>query len=424
MLLPYYRIEKQYCQENDSEHRNDDLDVTVEEFTKAVEEEQELEDQGAFSKEPNNEEKTQKKPMSKSLSNAYQAYKKDVRKFHNLQPKDSTATSKDTKTDMVSEILRRFPNILKDNKQAKIKGMVKDSDGKSRMQIITLKSQGAVNSPALTSARNESRLDGVAERKISENVRNATPPLATDQNVQTTSTSVSDNETLEAPVAGKLLTGALGLRSIPKVKYTGKRGRPKKVQPGEVDPHADVRKEIEERLQKAAGIGQTLVIESTGFNSLEGQDHLTNNDGHSIVTLDQSTIAQTLTDPSSEAEALSNVASGIATSLGLVANASNEQASNEQTIINTQQAAGVGPLTNSGPLADLEHFEGGAVGDGQPDLSQHTNTSSETNHIKKGSPMKNLKGINSNRESKTSKAKEIEMDWEDGDEEESELSMP
>ena len=79
--------------ENDSEHRNDDLDVTVEEFTKAVEEEQELEDQGVFSKELNNEEKTQKKPMDKSLSNAYQAYKKDVRKFHNLQPKDSTATS-------------------------------------------------------------------------------------------------------------------------------------------------------------------------------------------------------------------------------------------------------------------------------------------------------------------------------------------
>ena len=47
---------------NDSENTNDDLDATVEEFTKAVEEEQELEDQGAFSKEPNNEEKTQKKP--------------------------------------------------------------------------------------------------------------------------------------------------------------------------------------------------------------------------------------------------------------------------------------------------------------------------------------------------------------------------
>ena len=50
-----------------------------------------------------------------------------------------------SKTDMVSEILRKFPNILKDKKQVKIKVMAKDENGKPKMQIITLKSQGAVN---------------------------------------------------------------------------------------------------------------------------------------------------------------------------------------------------------------------------------------------------------------------------------------
>merc|ERR1712150_230837 len=62
------------------------------------------------------------------------------------------------------------------------------------------------------------------------------------------------------------------------------------------------------------------------------------------------TVTQRLTDPSSEAEALSHVASGIATSLGLTANATNEQNSNEQDR---------GPTTEHepGPLADLENYE-------------------------------------------------------------------
>lgn len=38
------------------------------------------------------------------------------------------------------------------------------------------------------------------------------------------------------------------LRDLPKVKYTGTRGRPRQLLPGEADPHAEERKRIEERL--------------------------------------------------------------------------------------------------------------------------------------------------------------------------------
>ncbi len=37
------------------------------------------------------------------------------------------------------------------------------------------------------------------------------------------------------------------LRELPKVKYTGTRGRPKQLQPGEADPHAEERRRIQLR---------------------------------------------------------------------------------------------------------------------------------------------------------------------------------
>merc|ERR1719373_195700 len=41
-----------------------------------------------------------------------------------------------------------------------------------------------------------------------------------------------------------------GFKPLQKVMYTGKRGRPKKVKPGEYDPHQEERRKIEERLKR------------------------------------------------------------------------------------------------------------------------------------------------------------------------------
>ena len=297
--------------------------------------------------------------------------------------------------------------------------MAKDSDGKPKMQIITLKSQGAVNSTSLAAvAAARSKIKPNTSNIIDKTLDSTDTPqsLALEkQNGPSNSGITCKPETMETPVEGNLLTGALGLRAIPKVKYTGKRGRPKKVQPGEVDPHADVRKEIEQRLQKAAGIGQTLVIESTGFDTLEEQGLTPTKSSSHNLSSGESTIPQRLTDPSSEAEALSHVASGIATSLGLAANSTSEQNANEQVMSNNSS----GQLINSrnesgsGPLADLEHFEGGQ--------SQISNTGDVTyqviseNHIKT-----NVSQITKNNASKqepnASKVKGLEMDWEDDEE--------
>jgi len=113
--------------------------------------------------------------------------------------------------------------------------------------------------------------------------------------------------------------------------YTGKRGRPKKVKPGEYDPHQEERKQIEERLmrdypQLASQISRS---EEDLYDDPDPQDPDDEYEGSQYTSLEQvgneSQLATSTTteaghhslDPSSEAEALSNVASGIAASLGL-----------------------------------------------------------------------------------------------------------
>ena len=132
---------------------------------------------------------------------------------------------------VVQELLKKFPNILKDNKQVKVKVMVKDADGKSTMKMITLKA--AEQTPIPTEPVNE---------------------------------PVNYND--ETPVL-----------KLPTVMYTGIRGRPKKIK-----------------------------AEQPTLNQVEA-----NNDDNEIQSVDK----MQLSDPSSEAESLSNVVSGIATSLGV-----------------------------------------------------------------------------------------------------------
>merc|ERR1719419_225041 len=185
---------------------------------------------------------------------------------------------------VINEVLKKYPNLFKDNKNVKIKIMTKDSTGKSVTKFITLKAQPqAVVTP---------------EPRI-----NSPMPLA---------------------------PGINSLKPIQKVMYTGKRGRPKKVKPGEFDPHQEERKQIEERLMR----DYPEIANQINHNSeelYEEQDDEGQEEDFEVsqyTSLEQvgsqSQIAATSEpnlhqlDPSSEAEALSNVASGIAASLGLV----------------------------------------------------------------------------------------------------------
>ncbi len=60
-------------------------------------------------------------------------------------------------------------------------------------------------------------------------------------------------------------TSSLGFRDIPKVCYTGRRGRPKTLKPGEFDPHESERKNIEQRF-KLNFFWQTESWESSSSN--------------------------------------------------------------------------------------------------------------------------------------------------------------
>ena len=123
--------------------------------------------------------------------------------------------------------------------------------------------------------------------------------------------------------------GIASLKPITKVMYTGKRGRPKKVKPGMHDPHMAERRQIEERLMRDYPALANQISREEGEEE-DGEDEEEGGDERYVEEYKQeynnleesqhavpSTHGQTL-DHSSEAEALSNVASGIAASLGLV----------------------------------------------------------------------------------------------------------
>ena len=90
----------------------------------------------------------------------------------------------------------------------KLKVMSKDSEGKTVYKYITLRTQNTTTS---------------------------------------TSSTTTATTTTVAKESVDILSSTLGLRDVPKVCYTGRRGRPKTIKPGQFDPHASERQIIEER---------------------------------------------------------------------------------------------------------------------------------------------------------------------------------
>lgn len=364
----------------------DVVDTTVEEFSRAVEQEEE---ENARIDLPKT--RTTRRAIARQASPQTKVTTK------------KTAVQAPDKAQVVSELLKKHPELFKDNKPVKVKIMAKDASGKSVLQYITVRTQDIGHQSPLASTASP------AASTASPAASTTTPAAASTPTTTTPPQALPQSAEAEAEDE---LNSSLGLRCVPKVKYTGKRGRPPIIKPGEIDPHADVRSQIEERLQKAVVRGQKIVIHTdkqvgeetfTTFEQVAGKLVQI---GHGETLMDPSQL-----DPSSEAEALSTVASGIAASLGLV----NTDQSSSTTTTTTMGTEFSGSLTNedepvatSGPLADLEHFEN--QGQTYPETEATTKEAAADTK-----PQRGVKRTRSSSEinPKEKKVSKLAMDWEE-----------
>uniref|UniRef100_A0A0K2SVP8 BTB domain-containing protein n=1 Tax=Lepeophtheirus salmonis TaxID=72036 RepID=A0A0K2SVP8_LEPSM len=188
------------------------------------------------------------------------------------------------KKQVISEVLKKNPGLLKNHRQVKLKIMTKDSDNKQSVQCVTLRaSESSVNIPSVIKNTPDKRL---TEKRI------------------------------------RIMNNLNGdYKHSPKVMYTGRRGRPKQIKEGEFDPHEQVRQEIDQRLSRN-GFYETKGKQDPK-TKVSGQiQHITTQAFQPVQTLENTPIelssSNIATKPSTEAEAMSKVASGIATSIYLV----------------------------------------------------------------------------------------------------------
>lgn len=234
---------------------------------------------------------------------------------------------------VINEVMKKYPDLFKNNKQVKLKVMTKDITGRPVTKLITLKSHP---SPIVGSG---------------------------------------DNQIHDGPVPA----GIGSLKPITKVMYTGKRGRPKKVKPGMHDPHIAERKQIEARLLRDyPALANQISREDNGEEEEDGAEEYEEDykqeysqleaGGHHAPAASNSQ-SQSL-DPSSEAEALSNVASGIAASLGLVEQQYQAGAGGQQVMVQDGQLV----------LAPATQVGAGGGGQQQQEYIQVLNQSSQLGH--------------------------------------------
>ena len=135
--------------------------------------------------------------------------------------------------------MRKNPDLFKGNKPVKIKVMTKDAEGKSVVKVITVKAQPHLPEKSIDMTPKPTVQQVVAKKSIPISVSPSAISSPVVQAVQNNSiTSFAD--------------GGISLRNTPKVKYTGKRGRPPIIKPGERDPHAKERQEIENNLKTSS----------------------------------------------------------------------------------------------------------------------------------------------------------------------------
>lgn len=203
---------------------SDAMDKTVEEFSKAIEQE-EQEDQkpkttrrGRVIHAPNLESPSESPVVKKS-------------------PRRQTTPSTPAAdhTPIIAELMRKNPEMFKGNKPVKIKVMTKDAKGKNVVKVITVKAQPTQEHQQLH------------QKSIDLTPKSSKSPTAASKASSSLAAEKSTDET-ESPAMTKVsfdANGSISLRTTPKVKYTGKRGRPPIIKLGETDPHAKERAALE-----------------------------------------------------------------------------------------------------------------------------------------------------------------------------------
>jgi hypothetical protein len=186
-------------------------------------------------------------------------------------------------TRLVQEVIKMYPNLLKEGKSIKLKVMSKDAEGRSVVKHITLRGSNVAGSSVVIP-------EGVASKKLKYNSRKGRPTKVRETQLQTL-------EQVAAAEDGSISSSATGVSAV----------------------------------SVSAAVAAT---EESGQQSM---------------------------DPSSEAEALSHVASGIAASLGLVVVEHGQQQQSMQIAApDNEFAIETEGVVVSGPLSDLENYSGGA----------------------------------------------------------------
>jgi len=242
--------------------------------------------------------------------------------------------------------MRKNPDLFKGNKPVKIKVMTKDAEGKSVVKV-TVKAQ-----PHLPEKSILKSIDMTPKPTVSQVVAKKTIPISVSPSAISSPAVV---QAVQNTSITSFADGSISLRNTPKVKYTGKRGRPPIIKPGERDPHAKERQQIENNLKTSSFTKIVVQGDKSTEESFAAFDQISDK----LVAITEvggapipSTTSQL--DPSSEAEALSHVASGIAASLGLpVGSPSNVNHSDFKSDNLTDNVR----ANESGPLSDLEHFD-------------------------------------------------------------------
>merc|ERR1711974_48744 len=213
---------------------------------------------------------------------------------------------------IVSEILKRNPNILKGKNEVKVKVVVKDKEGKSKTETIVLRSQAYV--PL------EKRFPQEPRRHQAKPRPNTTQQAAADR------------------ARAKALKAGMFEADEPQPLYTGKPGRPKMVDAkGKIVKNPNKVKQAkqrEPRLFEEPDGSEDPRISLFGADANPPPRHnnsLTHNKAGEKIMVEYATLSddlrmvvqdttgqqyKILEEPSSEAESLSHVASGIAMSLG------------------------------------------------------------------------------------------------------------
>ena len=190
------------------------MDKTVNEFSKVIEQEE------------SETRRTQMRTRKGRIINPPNLDMPSTPKSSTAKKSPALSSTNQDHTAMIGELMRKNPDLFKGNKPVKIKVMSKDANGKNSVKVITVKAQPQIG--AHVEVCTTKNIDLLTPKNIIS-------PITQPKESQPKKTNETENE--------------FGLRTTPKVKYTGKRGRPPIIKPGESDPHAKERKEIASKMQ-------------------------------------------------------------------------------------------------------------------------------------------------------------------------------